>query len=570
MRIHSILCLLWLSTCNLPMSNKYNNAEITPTLTIAQADNVATDAAATAPAEPITIIPQPVKVEQHEGFFLLNNKTNIILPNTDPEWQKAAALLQRKVRNAAGFDIPISTENNKKQLIVFQQDSEIKSSEAYSLDVNKYQITIKAAAAQGAFYGVQSLLQLLPDEIESLNVVPELNLSVPCCNIWDEPRFAWRGMHLDVSRHFYNVSFVKKYIDLLAMHKFNRFHWHLTDDQGWRIEIKKYPKLTEVGGYRNGTIKGKPKGIQEYYDGQKYGGYYTQEQIKDIVQYAAERFVTIIPEIEMPGHCTAALAAYPSLACEPIEVETQMKWGGFPYAFCPKQETFVFLEDVLTEIIALFPSQYIHIGGDEVNKTPWEESEFCQNLMKEKHLDSEDELQSYFIRHIEQYLNQKGKKLIGWDEILEGGLSENATVMAWRGEEGAIEAAKQHHDAIMSPENYCYFNFYQHADKESEPLAMGKTLSVKKVYSFDPVPDDLMPEQAKHIIGAQGNVWTEYMRIEKDVEYMVFPRALALAEVVWTPQDKRVWTEFRPRLLSHLPRLDVVGVNYAKHVLNNK
>jgi hexosaminidase len=373
-------------------------------------------------------------------------------------------------------------------------------------------------------------------------------------------------MHLDVGRHFFGTDFIKKYLDLMAMHKFNRFHWHLTEDQGWRIEIKKYPKLTEVGAYREGTLIDIKNG-EEHYDGQRYGGFYTQEQIQEIVQYAADRFITVVPEIEMPGHCLAALAAYPELACDEGPFKTATKWGGFRPVFCPKEETFHFIEDVLTEVMTLFPSEYIHIGGDEVKKESWEESDLCQNLIKKEKLENEEALQSYFVRRIEKFLNQKGRKLIGWDEILEGGLSDNATVMSWRGVDGGITAAKEKHDVIMSPDTYCYFNFYQNADKEHEPKAMGKVVSVKKVYNYDPTPDDLMPNETKHILGAQGNVWTEYMRNSKDVEYMVFPRAIALSEVVWTAQDQRVWTEFKPRLVEHLKRLDVVGVNYAKHIL---
>lgn len=519
-----------------------------------------------APQIPINIIPKPTEIIAKEGVFSLSSKVTVLCPE-DNAWLNAMHYFQQKIKTSSGIEITRSNEITR-QCIVFQDEKNISNPEAYSLQVTKNQVLIKAATAKGAFYAVQTLLQLLPPTIESNELQPNLNLQMPCCSIWDEPRFVWRGMHLDVGRHFFTVDFIKKYIDLMAMHKYNRFHWHLTEDQGWRIEIKKYPKLTQDGAYRDGTIVGKPKGIQEYYDGQKYGGFYSQEEVKEIVKYASERFITVVPEIEMPGHCLAALAAYPELACDKGPFRPAMKWGNFRPIFCPKEETFQFLEDVLTEVIDLFPSEYIHIGGDEVDKSSWEDSDFCQELMTKEKLNGELELQSYFIQRIERFLNLKGRKLIGWDEILEGGLTENATVMSWRGEDGGIEAARAKHDVVMTPENFCYFNFYQHADKAKEPLAMGKVLSVKKVYSYDPIPEELQPEEAKHILGAQGNLWTEYIKLPAIAEYMAFPRAIALSEVLWTPQEQRIWQEFHPRLKEHLKRLDAKGVNYARHVLN--
>ncbi len=561
----SLLTMTLLFACNLPTANKF-----TPDLVFSSRETTEIEEAMPSvkmdEVKPINLIPQPMSLQKKEGAFVITSKTILQFPS-NADWQTAVAFFQQKMKKAAGYELPI-TGDGKKQLITFQEDKSLKNAEEYFLEVSKNQIVIKAASAKGAFYAVQTLLQLLPDAIENDQMTNTI-WAVPCCTITDAPRFAWRGMHLDVGRHFFPIEFVKRYIDLMAMHKFNRFHWHLTDDQGWRIEIKKYPKLTEIGAYRNGTIVSKKSsGVQEYYDGQRYGGFYTQEQIRDIVQYAADRFVTIVPEIEMPGHCLAALAAYPELACDQGPFATATKWGGFRPVFCPKEETFTFLENVLTEVIALFPSEYVHLGGDEVKKESWEESEFCQELMQKEHLDNEMELQSYFMRHMERFLNSKGKKMIGWDEILEGGLTDNATVMSWRGEEGGIEAAKAKHDVIMSPDKFCYFNFYQSADKKSEPLAMGKVLSVKKVYAYDPLPEELLPEEAKYVIGAQGNVWTEYMPHPSIVEYMVFPRAIALSEVVWTPQEQRIWQEFKPRLTNHLKRLDVLGVNYAKHLGN--
>lgn len=514
----------------------------------------------------INIIPKPTEFIAKEGVFNLNSKVTIFCPEGN-EWLNAVHYFQQKIKTSTGIEFARSNEITR-QCIVFQEDKNIHNPEAYSLQVVKNQIFIKSGSAKGAFYAIQTLLQLLPPAIESNELQPNLNPQIPCCSVWDEPRFTWRGMHLDVGRHFFTVDFIKKYIDLMAMHKFNRFHWHLTEDQGWRIEIKKYPKLTQEGAYRDGTIVGKPKGVQEYYDGQKYGGFYSQEEVREVVKYAAERFITVVPEIEMPGHSLAALAAYPELACDKGPFRPAMKWGNFRPIFCPKEETFHFLEDVLTEVIDLFPSEYIHIGGDEVDKSSWEDSGICQELMTKEKLNGELELQSYFIRRIERFLNSKGKKMIGWDEILEGGLSDNATVMSWRGEDGGIEAARAKHDVIMTPENFCYFNFYQHSDKTKEPLAMGKVLSVKKVYSYDPIPEELQPEEAKHVLGAQGNLWTEYIKLPAMAEYMAFPRAIALSEVLWTRQELRIWQEFHPRLKEHLKRLDAKGVNYARHILN--
>lgn len=550
--------------CNLPSASKSTVDSFRTTA------NVAEEQVAEATPEEIAainIIPKPLSLTQNIGAFVLHNNTGIVAPN-QADWLQAIAFLQNKIKIAAGFDIAVN-EVAKKQNIVFEEDKTITNKEGYRLDISKNQIIIKASTANGAFYAIQTLRQLLPNDIEATKVT-DRRWIIPCCTIVDEPRYTWRGMHLDVGRHFFTVDFLKKYIDLMAMHKFNRFHWHLTEDQGWRIEIKKYPRLTEVGGYRKGTLTGRHSDNPERYDGQAYGGFYTQEQIKEVVQYATERFVMVIPEIEMPGHSLAALAAYPELACDQGPFEAAMKWGVFRPVYCPKEETFTFLQDVLTEVMALFPSEYIHIGGDEVMKESWAESEFCQQLMEREKLSNEEELQSYFIRRIEKFLNSKGKKLIGWDEILEGGLSDNATVMSWRGTEGGISAARAHHDAIMSPGSHCYFDHYQvgtKAQKDKEPIAIGGFTSVKKVYSYDPTPEELSPEEAKHILGAQGNVWTEYIKTSTHVEYMVYPRAVALAEVVWTPQDDRIWREFQPRLLRHLGRLDVLGVNYAKHIM---
>jgi hexosaminidase len=364
------------------------------------------------------------------------------------------------------------------------------------------------------------------------------------------------------------VKFIKKYIDLLALHKMNRFHWHLTEDQGWRIEIKKYPKLTEIGSVRKGTMI--EKNFNPYKgDGKEYGGFYTQEEVKDVVAYAQKKHIIIIPEIEMPGHALAALAAYPELGNGTGPYEVATTWGVFDQIYAPKEETFEFLENVLTEVMALFPSKYIHIGGDEAPKTEWKKSAQAQEVIKREGLKDEHELQSYFIQRIEKFLNKNGRQIIGWDEILEGGLAPNATVMSWRGMEGGIEAAKQGHDVIMTPGTHLYLDHYQ-ANPETEPLAIGGLTTVKKTYSFEPTPKELSKEEAKHILGAQGNVWTEYMKTSDYVEYMVLPRMSALAEVVWTPSEKKDWTNFKSRLEKLSERYEALDYNYARHVFESE
>jgi hexosaminidase len=369
-------------------------------------------------------------------------------------------------------------------------------------------------------------------------------------------------MHLDVCRHFFDVDFVKKYIDLLARYKMNTFHWHLTEDQGWRIEIKKYPKLTEVGAWRSGSQVG-PYSRREY-DSVPYGGFYTEEQIKEVVAYAAARHITVVPEIEMPGHAMAALASYPQLGCTGGPYEVQKGWGVYDDVFCAGNDSvFTVLEDVLTEVMDLFPGQYIHIGGDECPKERWKNCAKCQARMKANGLKDEHELQSYFIQRIEKFVNSKGRKIIGWDEILEGGLAPNAAVMSWRGTEGGVAAAKQKHNVVMSPGSHCYFDHYQ-GDPANEPLAIGGFTTVQKVYSYEPIPAELKPEEAKYILGAQGNVWTEYILKPENVEYMAVPRMLALAEVLWTPKEKRDEADFIHRLENEFPKLEAMNVNASK------
>lgn len=433
----------------------------------------------------------------------------------------------------------------------------------YQLTIDENGASIMAPQSMGLFYGVQTLIQLISAKGDKIEL--------PYVKITDYPRFAYRGMHLDVSRHLFSVKEIKKYIDLLAHHKMNRFHWHLTDDQGWRIQIKKYPKLQEVSAFRNQTLIGHYADKPEKFDGQKYGGFYTHEEIKEVVKYAATRYVTIVPEIEMPGHALAALSAYPELGCTGGPYQAATKWGVFEDVFCAgKEETFTFLQNVLDEVMTLFPGQYIHIGGDECPKVKWKKCPHCKERMSKQGLKDEHQLQSYFIQRIEKYVNSKGKRIIGWDEILEGGLAPNATVMSWQGEEGGIAAAKENHDVIMTPGNWCYFDHYQSADTKAEPLAIGSLTTVEEVYSYEPIPPQLSAMESKYILGAQGNVWTEYITTPEKLEYMAFPRAWALAEVVWSPKEKRKYSDFKKRLINHLPTVDHWNVNYAKHLLDKK
>ncbi len=512
------------------------------------------------------IVPKPAKLLLKKGQFLITSDTRIVLENDDLELQKAADYLIAFIKNGSGLQLQIETSEQTKDAIIFRLDNTISNSEGYQLSVSPFETTITAKTGAGAFYAVQTMLQLMPARIYGSENKAK-SIAVSCVEITDEPRFSYRGMHLDVARHMFPVSFIKKYIDLLAIHKQNQFHWHLTEDQGWRIEIKKYPKLQEIAAFRNETVIGHASDIPAKFDGKRYGGFYTQEEVKEIVKYAQDRFITIIPEIEMPGHSSASLAAYPELGCSDGPFKVQTTWGVFEDVYCPKEETFEFLENVLTEVIELFPSEYIHIGGDECPKAAWEASTFCQDLIKKEGLKDEHGLQSYFITRMEKFINSKGRKIIGWDEILEGGLAPNATVMSWRGTEGGINAAKQKHDVIMTPTSFCYLDYYQ-SQSDEEPLAIGGFLPLEKVYGYDPMPSELNAEEAKYILGVQGNVWTEYITTQEYAEYMVFPRAIALAEIGWTPQSERNYKGFTIRLVNHFARLDAMKVNYANHVLD--
>ncbi|MEO7315423.1 MAG: family 20 glycosylhydrolase [Ginsengibacter sp.] len=513
----------------------------------------------------VFVVPQPVSITEHEGTFILTNKTLLVAGKTE---KHEAEMLNFYLKKLYGFTLPIQAKAGKENALILKVSGKGRK-DGYTLQSTEKQITITGGGNEGLFYGTQTLLQLLPAEKISSSY------PVPAVSIQDYPRFNYRGMHLDVARHFFDVDFIKKYIDYLAYHKFNNFHWHLTEDQGWRIEIKKYPLLTSVGGYRNGTIIGNYPGTGN--TNQRYGGFYTQEQVKDIVKYAMDRHINVIPEIEMPGHASAAIAAYPQLSCFPDEdtyISAKTPWAGsrkgkqvqqtfgvFDDIFAPTDYTFNFLENVLDEVLALFPSKYIHIGGDEAPKSNWKRSEFAQKLIKEKGLKDEHGLQSYFIQRIEKYLNSKGRKIIGWDEILEGGLAPNATVMSWQGEKGGIEAAEQNHDVMMTPNTYCYFDHSQ--TKNEDSVVIGGYLPLDKVYGYDPMPSKLDAAHAKHILGAQGNVWTEYMQYPSKVEYMIFPRMTALSEVVWTPKEKKSWDRFSSHITDIFNRYQFWGSSYS-------
>jgi hexosaminidase len=546
-----------------------------------------TQSAGQAPGR-VSIIPAPARLEVRQGEFRLGTGTAIaLLDAADAEARRIAGFLAEPLRAASGLAFPIVDEPGPDRILIgldpaaFGEAAPLVSAgldpraERYRLEVSAEGIRLTAPAHEGLFRGLQTLRQLLPPAIEDGfrtthgrawqapgPAAPEASTvwTVPAVLIDDEPRFRYRGMHLDVGRHFFPVPFIKKYIDLLAQYRLNVFHWHLTEDQGWRIEIRKYPRLTQVGAFRRETIL--EKNFDPYRgDGAPHGGFYTQDQIRDVVAWAAARFVTIVPEIELPGHSRAALAAYPQLACTPGPFEVSTVWGVHEDVYCPSERTFEFLQDVLGEVVTLFPGPYVHIGGDEVPRTRWRESAVAQDVMRREGLADENALKSWFVQRIERFLAERGRRLIGWDEILEGGIPPRATVMSWRGMQGGIEAARAGHDVIMTPTSHLYFDYYQ-GDPAREPLAIGGFVPLEKVYEFDPVASQLTPEEATHVLGAQGNVWTEYMKSTGHVEYMAVPRLLALAEVVWSPVALRSWPGFAARLPAALGRLRRLGVNY--------
>jgi len=501
----------------------------------------------------LSVVPKPLKMDRASGVFRLNEKTQIVLEKKPEEFKGIAEFLAGRLRQSTGFTLPVINPGPHFDAIVFAVTggAAAADTEAYSMSVTPQGIVISSSHPAGAFYAVQTLLQLLPPEIEYRSLIHDKEWTIPCVKIEDRPRFSWRGMHLDVGRHYAPVQFIKKYLDLLASYKFNVFHWHLTEDQGWRLEIKKYPRLTEAGAWRSETMG----------NGIPYGGFYTQDEVREIVAYARERFITVVPEIEMPGHSVAALTAYPELSCTGGPFAVRTTWGISDDVYCAGNDrTFDFLEDVLGEVFALFPGQVVHIGGDECPKIRWLACPRCRSRMEDEGLTSGEELQSYFIRRIGRFLKDHGKRLIGWDEILEGGLAPNAMVMSWRGTEGGIRAAKAGHDVVMTPTSSCYFDYRQ--GLSGEPSPVGDFLPLEKVYAYDPIPEGLAKEEAGHILGAQGNVWTEQLTGPDRVEYMAFPRACALSEVVWSQASARNLGDFSERMAGQYARLLGAGVNF--------
>ena len=517
----------------------------------------------TADASAQQIVPEPVKVSRQAGRFLITPRTVI---STDAASAAAGQQLARYLEPATGINFRVvSSGTAPPRSISLRRDRQLTrlGDEGYLLDVRASGVTIRAHGAAGLFYAVQTLRQLLPSAIFREAPVEDTEWSMPAVSIEDYPRFQWRGGHLDVARHFMPKEFVKKYIDLLALHKMNVFHWHLTEDQGWRIEIKQYPKLTEVGAWRKETLVGRPqRDSPPTFDGKRHGGFYTQDDAREIVAYARARHVTVVPEIEMPGHATAAIAAYPELGITGERLEVAKTWGVFSDIFNAEPSTIRFLQNVLTEVLAIFPGRYIHVGGDEADKAKWKTSDRIQARIRELKLKDEHELQSWFIRQMDDFLVARKRRLVGWDEILEGGLADNAVVMSWRGTEGGIAAARAGHDVIMAPTSHTYLDYYQSKEQGSEPFAIGGFVPLEKVYSFEPVPAELEPQFAKHVLGAQGQLWTEYMPQPKQVEYMAFPRMSALAEVVWTPKERKDYAGFLVRLAAHLERLRALDVNH--------
>ena len=513
------------------------------------------------------IIPRPQQVNvSNDAPFTLSAKTVISLGTNSQNMKRNANMLASYIEQATGIRPAVGKSKNG-TAIVLTIDKTIANAEGYKLDADAKQIRIAGASAAGVFYGIQTLRKSLP-----LVNGKASKVSIPAVHIADAPRFAYRGTHLDVSRHFVTADSVRQFIDMLALHNINRFHWHLTDDQGWRIEIKKYPLLTQIGSKRAQTVIGHNSGK---YDGKPYSGFYTQKQIRDIVKYAADRYITIVPEIDLPGHMQAALAAYPDMGCTGGPYEVWQKWGVSDNVLCAgNDKTLTFIDNVLKEITKLFPSKYIHVGGDECPKTQWQKCPKCQARIKALNLEAKDghsaeeRLQSYIITHASNYLKSLGRNTIGWDEILEGGLAEGATVMSWRGESGGIAAAKQHHDVVMTPNSYLYFDYYQSLDKANEPLAIGGYLPLETVYSYEPMPKELTADEARHIIGVQANIWTEYMPTFKQMQYMALPRLAALSEVQWSQPALKDYNSFTNRLTEFTHLYDRLGYNYAKHLYN--
>lgn len=516
------------------------------------------------------LIPYPNHLTPRSGSFAVAGAAFAADEKMDEPTRAIVADFAARMAEVAGTQAEVAYSAAPEEGGFCFRVDETLPAEHYALEVGQTGATLRASSLPGFIYGIQTLKQLLPAAVYGGEADSSDKWEIPCVSIEDAPRFGYRGLHLDVARHFFDTKQVEKVIDMMVVHKLNTLHWHLTEDQGWRIEIKRYPKLTEFGSKRKGTMIEKQWGSC---DNVPYGGYYTQDEIREVVAYAAARGITVVPEIDLPGHMLAALACYPELGCTggPYEVETG--WGVFEDVLCPgKEKTFEFLENVLTEVMELFPSEYIHIGGDECPKTRWEKCPACQARIKALGLKDDDRhsdehyLQSYVTARIEKFLNEHGRRIIGWDEILEGELAPNATVMSWRGTEGGIYAAKMGHDAIMTPTTYCYLDYCQASDPENEPLNIGGYVPVEKLYSYEPVPDSLVNDYGKYIIGVQANLWTEYIPTNEQLEYMLLPRVAALSEVQWCDRGTREWTRFAQALPHMLQIYDHMGLNYATTV----
>ena len=509
----------------------------------------------------MSLIPIPATLTPRSGSFALGATTAIVAGN---DLRTHAELLRDQLRPATGLPLAIAPSGTGSRIALALDPALARlGDEGYRLTVNADEVAIRAAKPIGIRRGSQTLRQLLPPEVFRRAPIGGGSWSIPAVEIEDRPRFGWRGSHLDVGRHFMPKEFVLKHIDLLALHKFNVFHWHLTEDQGWRIEIKKYPKLTTVGAFRKDSMtapRTRDPALRKF-SGRPHGGFYTQDDVREVVRYAAERGVAVVPEIEMPGHAMAAIAAYPELGNtgEPIEVLTT--WGITDHVLGVTDNVLRFFEDVLDEVLGLFPSKFIHVGGDECPKTEWRNTPSAQERMKKEGLKDEDELQSWFIRHFDSWLAKRGRRLVGWDEILEGGLAPGATVMSWRGEDGGVAAAKAGHDVVMAPQKPTYLDHSQ-SELATEPPGIGGHNSLEDVYAYQPIPKELSADEAKHVLGAQGQIWTEYMPDPKRVEYMAWPRLVALAEVLWSPGETRDWADFQKRLATHLERLAILDVHY--------
>lgn len=516
-------------------------------------------------------LPQQIIYSLKNNNFHLTDEVVIFYPDSDLLVKRNAEFLAYYLKECSGKTIPLQSYKTKKDVtfpaIFLECGETVEEDEGYVMKIEPHYIGIKGRTPQGVFYGVQTLRKAAPARVKD-----DEEIIFPAVLVADYPRFPYRGMHLDVGRHFFPVEFIKDYIDLLALHNMNTFHWHLTEDQGWRIEIKKYPRLTEIGSKRSGTVIGRNSG---QFDSISHEGFYTQEQIKEVVAYAAERFITIIPEIDLPGHMLAALAAYPELGCTGGPYEVEQTWGVFDDVLCMgNDDTMTFLEGIMDEVIELFPSEYIHIGGDEAPRVRWKECAKCQRRIVAEELkaddkhSAEDRLQSYCMTRIEHYLNERGRRIIGWDEILEGDVAPNATVMSWRGVKGGVEAAKLGHDVIMTPNDYMYFDYYQTAVTEDEPLAIGGYVPLEKVYSFDPALDELTEEEQKRVLGVQANVWTEYIPTTKQVEYMILPRMAALAEVQWTMPKRKDYKYFTDACRRMMKLYERDSLNFATHIFD--